>query len=72
MAPDCLRRPCGPSVIITDGMPARAMAFVVQKSAPLVSDAFSSRVRSEAEISVMVFLSRATSMSLRKPYALQY
>lgn len=72
MLPDCLRRPCGPSVIITDGMPTRSIAFVVQKSAPLVSEAFSSRVRSEAEFSVIVFLSRATAMSLRKPYAFQY
>jgi len=26
---------------MTDGMPTRSTAFVVQKSAPLVSDAFS-------------------------------
>ena len=36
----CLRRPCGPSVIISDGMPSRSTAFVCQKSRPDVSPAF--------------------------------
>ena len=40
----CLRRPCGPSVIISDGMPSRSTAFVCQKSRPDVSPAFSSSV----------------------------
>ena len=40
----CRRRPCGPSVIISDGMPSRFTAFVCQKSSPDVSPAFSSSV----------------------------
>lgn len=48
----CLRSTCGPSVIITEGTPSRSTPLVVQKSAPLVSAAFSSRVRSAAVTSV--------------------
>ena len=38
------RAPLGPSVTVTDGMSRRGMATVVQKSAPAVSEAFSSTV----------------------------
>ena len=36
--------PCGPSLIITAGMPSLSTAFVCQKSAPDMSEAFSSSV----------------------------
>ena len=52
--PACLRSPCGPSVSITAGMPTRSTALVVQKLPPLVSDAFSSRVRSATVASRVV------------------
>ena len=45
-APVCLRTPCGPSVNMIDGIPAGATGSVNQKFNPLVSDAFSVRVRS--------------------------
>ena len=46
----CFRTPCGPSVSMIDGTPGAAV--VSQNPAPLVSDAFSSRVRAATTASV--------------------
>lgn len=43
-SPACLRRPCGPSVTITAGMPSRSIPCVCQKSEPEQRLAFSSNV----------------------------
>ena len=42
--PPCLRRPCGPSVSIMEGIPRRSIPLEFQKFAPDISEAFSSRV----------------------------
>ena len=42
----CLRRPCGPSLTITDGMPSRSILRVHQNPEPETSEAFSATVSS--------------------------
>ena len=45
-SPVCRRNPCGPSVMVTGGMPARSTPLVLQKFLPVTSRARSSTHRS--------------------------